>query len=119
MTAVCVQQHGDGHAHILGASCNHDILPKCGNTCKTRIQIVSFYIVCLEFNLYRKRLVTPVTCAFNNFPDSPGSGGKHGGLIEAHAAHIDHVEAVHVLGWGHCITDCALINVFCGKSRIN
>ena len=58
-------------------------------------------------------MVSPVTCTFNNFPDSPGSGWKHSGLIQAHATHIDHMEAVHVLGGGNCITHCALINVVC------
>ena len=57
------------------------------------------------------------TCAFNNFPDSPGCGREHGGLIQAHAAHVYYVEAVHVLGWGNCITDCALIYVTCQENK--
>lgn len=62
-------------------------------------------------------MVTPVTCAFNNFHDSPGSGREHGGLIQAHATHINYVEAVHVLGRGNCIADCALIDVVCQKTK--
>lgn len=62
-------------------------------------------------------MVTPLTCAFDNFPDSPGSGRKHGRLIQAHATHINYVEAVHVLGRGHCIADGALINVVCQKIK--
>lgn len=58
-----------------------------------------------------------VTCAFNNFPDTPGSGREHGGLIQAHAAHVDHVETIHILGRGNCIADCALIDVFCPNKR--
>lgn len=60
-----------------------------------------------------------VTCAFNNFPDSPGSSREHGGLIQAHAAHIDYVEAVHVLGRWDCITDCALVDVVCQETKTN
>lgn len=62
-------------------------------------------------------MVTPVTCAFNDFPDSPGSCGKHGGLIQAHAAHVHHVEAVHILGWRNGVADDALIDVVCMKTR--
>lgn len=62
-------------------------------------------------------MVTIVTCAFNNFPNTPGSGREHGGLIQAHAAHVDHVETVHILGWGNCIADCTLIDVFCPNKR--
>lgn len=61
--------------------------------------------------------VTPLTCAFNNFPDSPGSCREHGGLIQAHAAHIHNVEAIHILGWRNCIADYALINVVWMKTR--
>lgn len=57
-----------------------------------------------------------LTCAFDDFPDSPGSGGQHGGLVQAHAAHIDHVEAIHILAREHSITDAPLVNVFCEKT---
>lgn len=34
VSAVRVQQHGDGHAHVLGAAGHHHVLPQRGNTCR-------------------------------------------------------------------------------------
>lgn len=61
--------------------------------------------------------VTEVTCAFDNLPDSPGSSREHGGLIQAHATHINHMEAVHVLARGNSVADCTFVNVFCQKTE--
>lgn len=110
-----MQQHGNGHPHILGASCHYNVLPKSRNTWKTRILFRLF--VLQIFNCMREDMVTPVTCAFDNFPDSPGSGRQHGGLIQAHATYIDYMEAIYVLGRGNCITDSALINVVCNEAK--
>lgn len=55
------------------------------------------------------------TCAFDDFPYSPGCSRKHGGLIQAHAAHVDHMEAVHVLCRWNGIAYCALVNVICER----
>jgi len=113
MAAVCMQQHGDGHAHILGASGNHNILPNGRNTLRTRIQIVSLGCLSSGIATVGQSESSPpfVTCAFNYFPDCPGSGREHGGLIQAHPTHIDYVEAVNILGRGNCIADRTLINV--------
>lgn len=77
-------------------------------------------LVELNINLKKRgRLARPLlTCAINDFPDSPGGSRKHSGLIQAHAAHVNHMEAVHILGRCNCITDGALIYVICQKTEI-
>lgn len=66
----------------------------------------------------RQRAIVPsVTCASDHFPDSPGGGGEHGGLVQAHATHVHHVEAVHVLGRGHGVADGALVDVICRENK--
>ena len=54
---------------------------------------------------------SPLTCAFDDLHDPPGSGGQHGGLVQAHTAHVDHVEAIHVLAGGHGVADSAFVDV--------
>ena len=51
------------------------------------------------------------TCAFDDFPDSPGRGWQHGGLVETHTAHVHHVEAIHVFAGTHGVADATLVNV--------
>lgn len=55
--------------------------------------------------------LSPLTCAFNDLHDAPGSGGQHGGLIQAQAAHVKHMEAVHVLAGRHRVADSAFVDV--------
>lgn len=59
------------------------------------------------------------TRALNYLPDSPGSSRKHGGLVQAHAANIHHMETVYILGRRDCIADHTLIDVVCEKEEEN
>lgn len=82
-------------------------------------RIIILMLVQLNVNLLKKGEVSKdSTCAFNDFPNSPGGSRKHSGLIQAHAAHVNHMEAVHILGRCNCITDGALIYVICRKTEI-
>lgn len=60
--------------------------------------------------------MTPPTGAINDLPDSPGGSRKHGGLIQAHAAHVYYMESIHILGRRNCIADRALIYMICQKT---
>lgn len=62
-------------------------------------------------------MVMLLTSALDDFPDSPWGGGQHAGLIQAHAANVDYVEAVHVFIRAHCVTHTPLVNMLCEIER--
>lgn len=51
------------------------------------------------------------TSSLDDFPHPPWGGWQHGILVQAHASHVYHMEAIHIFIRCHSIADLALINM--------
>jgi len=57
------------------------------------------------------------TSSLNDLPDPPRGSRQHGVLVEAHAPHVYHVEAINVFVRSHSIANLALINMFWKRTK--
>lgn len=110
MPAICVQQHGNGHPHILRPAGHHHVLPQRWDACSEQNRALRQIQAAAGPN--SSQILQQLTRSLYDLPHPPRGGWQHGVLVKAHAPHVYHMKAINIFVWSHSIANLPLVNVF-------